>query len=336
MRRLFYRIPVFVVSILALFKWLVLRPKVLLYSPDVVSTPEGYDVRIRHLYDFLNKHNIRWGEILHTVPSMRFFRNLAKRKRLAWYLEAPGLALALRLARPKHIWIIDDMRYWDKMIVPARKLGIRLHAFQHGRYYGGMPVTSDYPMCLWVWSEYWKERFLQLHPRAHVAVGGRAQAKRLVIAPATADNIITVLVPYEASTRHEEVRPYLAALQKGGIEILLKIRQDEEEAIQLERYGVTTSVRELTPEVLQRIDVVLGTYSTMLYEMAALARPVGILKTSSTQAEELGPLISSPQEVVEAVKKLAATPFAELQQRADSMQSPDLDTCLSSLLSQLD
>src|SRR3989344_5693548 len=201
MNKLFHLL-IFIISLLAATKWFFTKPRVLVYSPDIVGTIEYFDPRVRGLLAVLKETNTQFGELLHTIPGKRFLKNLMSRRRVAWYLEAGNfLPLVFQLVKPKQIWILDDLRYWHIIIKAAEHSGIPVYAFQHGRFYPGMPITGAMPTHWWVWNAYWRERLIALRSffMAHadrIAIGGRSQTSEAISLPLHGDTV-TLLMPYE-------------------------------------------------------------------------------------------------------------------------------------------
>jgi len=82
------RLLAFKVTLWAVLKTVIWQSKVLIYTPDKFSPKSGCDFRFQPVYDFLNKKNIKYIEIFHSLLNRDFLKNLFKRKRPAFYLEA--------------------------------------------------------------------------------------------------------------------------------------------------------------------------------------------------------------------------------------------------------
>ncbi len=75
-------------SVIGLLSTIILRKKVLLYSIDKVSGKRhGADPRMQTIYDFLHGKDIKYAEIIHTVPGTSTFVNFFKRHRAVVCLE---------------------------------------------------------------------------------------------------------------------------------------------------------------------------------------------------------------------------------------------------------
>ncbi len=76
-----------IITFLALFKVLLFRPAILVYTPDKFSKKYGCDFRFYAIYDHLKEKKLDFIEIFHTRLDREFLKNIITRKRLAFYLE---------------------------------------------------------------------------------------------------------------------------------------------------------------------------------------------------------------------------------------------------------
>lgn len=346
------RLSILIVSWLAVCKWLVMRPQILVYSPDIVGASERFDPRVLGLRRALQVGQVSFGEILHTIPGKRFYHNLIRRRRVAWYLEAgKALPWLLRLVKPKQLWILDDLRYWHIIIQAARNAKIQVYAFQHGRFYPHMPVTDEMPTQYFVWNDYWRSRLIALSPffsrhADRIAVGGRSSVSVPLMFPKPHGHM-TVLLPFEASAKPPEIRPYIEKLLAvPDTVVIFKLRPDHSRMAQTAPYdldGLHAGDRLRVATVLSEteladINVVLGTYTTMLYEMIEIGKPVGILKTSTTQAEDLldehlAELVNMSDDMGMQIRRLLSIPENVLRERAKKFRvDRDLQETLKKLL----
>ncbi len=67
---------------------LIRRPRVLLYTVDIVAGNFKNDPRIEQVYKYFNVHKISYAELVHTRLSSSFIKNFFKRRRPVIYLEA--------------------------------------------------------------------------------------------------------------------------------------------------------------------------------------------------------------------------------------------------------
>jgi len=74
-------------SFAAFLKSLVSKKDAVVFSVDVRNSKYKSDKRIEYVYDFLNRENMRFVEVFHTVFGKKPLVNFLHRKRLAFYLE---------------------------------------------------------------------------------------------------------------------------------------------------------------------------------------------------------------------------------------------------------
>lgn len=204
----------------------------------------------------------------------------------------------LSWSRIEVLLAIDDTRYYHELLLACRANGIATHAFQHGhftRYHVGWLKLweEERPMVLpdqfVVWSDYWKQelgRLRSLFPADRIHVGGRpsGQAVAKTLAKPAPVEELTVVVPYETEAIKSEVTAFVRKLlAMKHIKVLFKVRPDVPAARQLEEYELQSVPRievvtHLPPT--RRIDLVVGTYSTFLYDMVEQDVPVCLLKTA--------------------------------------------------------
>lgn len=214
------------------------------------------------------------------------------------------LRMVLKRLHLKVLFLIDDVRYNQELILAARHAGVRTIALQHGhftRYHVGWLWDASFegraisPDTFLVWSEYWKEELQKLgthfHPES-IRVGGMKQVPSEKNAENTrldrrVGSEITVLIPYETACPKHEVAEYIKALGVcEHIRVVFKLRPDKDADEQCAEYGLTDGDEHVVvikdvSEVAHGVDVVVGVYSTYLYDMVAQGVPAGILKTSS-------------------------------------------------------
>lgn len=203
----------------------------------------------------------------------------------------------LLILRPTALFTIDDPKYYGELLTAADLLGIPAYAFQHGHFtdyhpgflsppqgHGEVPMPTRF----FVWSDYWKQELQALGtylPGERVVVGGILRPLTDSLATPQGDRL-HVLVPYETVAPKQEVQEALAALRADArVRIYFKIRKDTPARRQLEEYALTPSdtvvVIDDVRHAVGEVDVVLGTYSTFLYDMIAYGFPIALLHTSS-------------------------------------------------------
>lgn len=261
------------------------------------------------------------------------------------------------LSAVRQIFAIDDVRTINDIVMAALEENISFFSIQHGhftKYHVGwlkmtnLPTKNIIPTKTIVWNKYWKEELIRLgtyFTDEKIIIGGdpkelRSQVKEI-------DNIISILIPYEKNAPKSEVTKYILELIKlQDVKIFFKLRPDEGKQIQLEEYNLLkfsdriTLVRDLET-VLPTIDIVLGSYSTFLYDMVALEKPVGIIETSIDYGEgmitnNLAFYIKKDEDVYQQIKKISETSTEVLRQRRQKMVSGGrlLKEALNEILSQ--
>ncbi|MDH3254103.1 MAG: hypothetical protein OEM62_03850, partial [Acidobacteriota bacterium] len=136
---------------------------------------------------------------------------------------------------------------------------------------------------------------------------------------------IRVLVISESAARQSEISAYLEQLMADDrFHVALKIRPGEDPphiaatGIDLTRIEIVST--STVYEAFADADVVVGSYSSALFEAAIIPRPTVILKTSFPYGHELAEdglsdLAENPAAVVETVLRATATAAEELRRR---------------------
>ena len=234
--------------------------------------------------------------------------------------------LILGLTKPRVLFAIDDMRQSAVLTAAARMSGIPVYWFQHGHYtkyhaglLGEKSDATPSPDGLVVWSEYWKAVLESLGtylPSSRILIGSTLTALPELQRPHTSVRTsLVVLIPYETVANKEEVRTYIGTiLAEEGTQILFKIRNDIPAAPQLAEYGLSESPRLQCitdiSEHLSSIDVVAGTYSTLLYDLVGQGIPVALLETDSDFGmgmveQGIAKLIRKNADVIEELRAVA-------------------------------
>lgn len=82
------RISAITISLLSFFIILIRRPRVFIFTGDIVIGNFKNDPRIEQVYKYLNARKISYAELVHTRLSSSFVKNFFKRRRPVIYLEA--------------------------------------------------------------------------------------------------------------------------------------------------------------------------------------------------------------------------------------------------------
>lgn len=215
------------------------------------------------------------------------------------------LRKVLSWLRPQMLLAIDNTRdYWE-LLLACKLEGIKTYTFQHGhftKYHAGWLNDGSFsgeivsPDKFFVWSNFWKEELIRLgtyFPKDSIEVGGM---KSIIpwTCPKSDHDYTGVLLPYEVGRSRKEARKNIDNLLScRGVRILFKLRTDLDFDKQMEDYGIHKNYHKnlkfvsSVTECLAEVDIVVGTYSTFLYDMIAYERPIAILNTNSDFGEGL-------------------------------------------------
>lgn len=204
----------------------------------------------------------------------------------------------LKKIHPKVVWGIDDTRYCGELAVVCAEVGIPLYLFQHGHFTkyhvgwlkyqkrAGIIPKATY---LVVWNSYWKQELVRLntyYEDRELVVGG----EKVFTVGNSLDTLFdqnlfskkTVLIPYETDAPKDDLKIYLEKFKKAGFTIYFKIRSDIPKKIQCDQYGISENdmcvVGEYLP-ILKDVSLIVGVYSTFLYDLLKSGIPVAILET---------------------------------------------------------
>jgi hypothetical protein len=263
----------------------------------------------------------------------------AKRAALSRF-KIEWLRRMLFCSRFKAVFAIDDVRYYSELLLAARYAGIKTFALQHGhftRYHVGWLWNPAFkgkaisPDSFLVWSTYWKHELIRLgthFPPASIVVGGVKDSYGKIkddTSRAQSTDKMTVLVPYETACPKLEVTEYIKSmLACKNVQVVFKLRPDKPAEEQLAEYGLFDERAQLivttdAAEVIDKVHVVVGVYSTYLYDMVAQGKSVGILNTSSDYGagmkyNGLADVIGR-ENLCADLKKLATLQTSELDRR---------------------
>ncbi|KND48415.1 MAG: hypothetical protein AB200_01650 [Parcubacteria bacterium C7867-005] len=237
----------------------------------------------------------------------------------------------------KQILAIDDVRTINEIIIASKLSGVDFYSIQHGhftKYHVGWLKMTDLPgrnICpdkTFVWSKYWKGELLRLGTYFfpdQIIVGGGTK-NRSFIPRKKSSNRISVLIPYEKNAPKKEIFQYIKKIfAYDDIEVVFKLRQDQEKMEQISEYGLLPYIDKIklartTDDMLDDIDLAIGTYSTFLYDMVEQGRPVAIIETSIDYGEGmvangLADMIFIDGNLHDDLLKISQTSDAELRKR---------------------
>lgn len=252
--------------------------------------------------------------------------------------------LLLKILGIELILSIDDVRNYNELLVAATELGIPSFVFQHGHYskyhrgflkhnFLGKAATPTY---LFVWNEYWKQELERLDSvfiqnqiivsgSTHDVSGFHGGAQ-----PLRDSSDISILIPFETDAPKQEVMKFMnIILSNPQFQLIFKIRPDRDKLMQIHEYGLSLDhprlhvVRSLS-EIVGDVSVACGVYSTFLYDMVAIRKPVCMMDTSMDYGEGL--VFNKLAERVsldglsEHIIRIAHTPESVLQERFDRLE----------------
>ena len=148
-----------------------------------------------------------------------------------------------------------------------------------------------------VWGEYWKEKLLkasELYTPEFFIIGANKFKKTYPISPSKSELPRNVLIPYEFLTNTFKVGQYIQKLIDLGYNVFFKPRPDEEIADQLDAYCLPAAYRErltvvanLDDATLEKIDIVAGTMTTLIYELLPCDKIIWIFETEYRHLDDL-------------------------------------------------
>ena len=245
-----------------------------------------------------------------------------------------ALRRLVRLHRPRFALVLDDSRHTHELVAACRSEGVYVVSYQHGvfnRYVVGLMAygfLDGKPHCAnayGLWSDYFRHRLLRdsrLYDASTTFVCGMLRSPGLDVEAKGRSSEGRVLVVSE-SQRTEEIVPFVAQLLEGEAhEVTLKLRPGEQVPTPwrpLLELGLATS-KQSVYDAVRDCDVVLGTYSSVLYEAAFLLKPLVVVKTTAPVGDELvqeslAELASGPDGIEQAVTRAVALPISELERR---------------------
>ena len=214
---------------------------------------------------------------------------------------------ALRHCKASTFYGLDDVNgYVFPILYACRTRGMRTIGHQHGAY---VKRHAAYRMegieakdFVWfdrviVWGEYWREKMRRdsaAYPPDFFIVGSNKVAVIPLPSPPPNSPPRTVLVPYEFLADTAAVGRYIEKLVACGYQVLFKGRPDEPIEEQLRSYCLSDRCAKqvevfikLDAASLDRIDIVAGTMTTLVYELLPCGKIVWYLDTAFRHLEDL-------------------------------------------------
>ncbi|MBM3281249.1 MAG: hypothetical protein FJY91_00650 [Candidatus Harrisonbacteria bacterium] len=246
-------------------------------------------------------------------------KNRFEIKFLSFFLKASGI---------KKIFAIDDYRHMFLLTEAAHESRVNIIFIQHGRFNKSLGWLNDFidsslypiPEEYLLKNEFWRKALLK---NSNIFTNYTNRLK--IFGSASEDisfenkenkekkEIISILIPYETATDHEEIRSIVEEIKKDKkYYIFFRPRPDLDKEKQLKDYSLPSSTK-IVEDINsflknESIDFILGTYTTLLYEFAAVSIPSIIVETKNTDAfdlfeEKLGFLVRKENCTEEIAKK---------------------------------
>jgi hypothetical protein len=192
------------------------------------------------------------------------------------------------------VFMIDDMWHCFELLCAAHIVEVPTYAIQHGhftRYHVGIIPYADtfsgnivQPSMLCVWSNYWKRELVRLGtyiPESSIRVVGTPTAPLPKVSRYIKKKPVGVLVPYETDAPKDAVRSYIEELQRHeDVRVFFKPRPDVPLEAQLRAYGLkeqTLTICTSLETCIETVQVAIGTYTSLLYELVASGVQVVLL-----------------------------------------------------------
>jgi hypothetical protein len=256
-------------------------------------------------------------------------RNYLILKKLISYLQ-PNFALAL-----------DDSRHANEFLASCKQNKLATLTYQHGltlnKYFVGHACygfnarrshTADY-YCFW--SEYFRNKLIEfsnIYTNSNTFVAG--PIRELFFAPAlktSKSEKITVVVISEPKLLTSEILPYLEQLNSSNLfRLILKVRPGQHVPTQYDNIALER-IEDLK-EAFELADVVIGCYSSLLYEAICYQIPLVVIPSSSKYfaidliRNKLAQLAEKPSEIVQCIVKANQLPSSELAERREIIWGP--------------
>lgn len=266
--------------------------------------------------------------------------------------EVRVLKNLLKAQQVKRAVIADNARHVFPLIVACKLLNIPTLGFMHGlfnRYHcsimayglnnGRRPNLDLYGL----WSSYFRERAISgnLYDESNTFVTGplrppaKDQIEMVLSASKNNHEKIRVLLVSEPRAPQKEVFEYIAELLADDrFEVMIKVRPGEMNPHLSDTVGgETKSLKVIRTGTVYdsfvNCDVLLGTYSTVLYEAAYVLKPAVILKTSFSYGHDLAydglaDFAESPEHICEIVVRSSLLSERELVRRRERIWESEM------------
>jgi hypothetical protein len=249
-------------------------------------------------------NQFRYNYDLTNLPpeKQKLFRagiDVVERSITSYLTEYEDHLKALRKSDADTFYGLDDVNgYIFPLLYACRTLAMRTIGHQHGAYVkrhtGYIMPGIPRDQFTWfhrviVWGQYWKEKLLktsEVYTAEYFIIGANKFRKTFPVCSANSGQPKNILIPYEFLTNTFKVGQYIQKLIDLGYNIFFKPRPDEELKDQLDAYCLPAGYRDrlkivtdLDAPTLQKIDIVAGTMTTLIYELLPCNKIIWILET---------------------------------------------------------
>ena len=201
----------------------------------------------------------------------------------------------------------DDCNgYVFPILYACQQNGIRTVGHQHGAYvkrHAGYVMEGinrkDYKWFdkIIVWGDYWKEHLLRIsnvYSPDMLVVGSNKLSWNYSPSKANHSKPTGILVPYEFASNSYKIGKFISKFLDLGYDVWFKPRSDEKLEDQLEAYCLSKEyltkmriVEKIDSAFMEKIDIVAGTMTTLVYELLPYNKIVWILDIEYKHLEDL-------------------------------------------------
>jgi len=191
---------------------------------------------------------------------------------------------------------LDDANVVYPLIYSSKEVGIRTVGIQHGLYarrHEAYILNSidhyDWYENVIVWGEYWKDIVVKnskLFSDDFHLIGSNKHTYKVAINNYNKCNNKTILIPYEFLADTTKVGVYIKNLIDCGFEIYFKLRVDRSADVQIKAYELNDYenkihiINDITPSIMEKIDIVAGSMTTLLFDLLPYKKPIWVFDTS--------------------------------------------------------
>lgn len=213
----------------------------------------------------------------------------------------------LRNSCIKILYGFDDCNeYIFPLLYALKNNGIYTIAHQHGAYVrrhaGYIMEGIDINDYQWfdkviVWGNYWKNQLLKhssVYTYENLVIGSNKFKIKLLVKSDTNREPKNILIPYEFVGNTYKIGRFIERFIALGFNVYFKTRPDEKIQDQLGAYCLSKEIEEkiiiteeLDVSLINKIDIIAGTMTTLVYELLPYNKIIWILDTEYKHLEDL-------------------------------------------------